>query len=279
MNQPELVIGLVTPIGTNTSELASRVATALSMYNYIPIVIKLTDLLPGTIRGITPIGEGEDQRVRRLIQAGDEFCRIHTGEDPEGDPAALARLAIKEIRQKRTGLFRQNGDNRPVQQLTDGYPRAAYILHSLKRPAEIMLLRQIYDSQFVLIGSQSTLKHREENLLSRPMAATTPEERQETVAELIQLDADEDDAIGQKVNDAYPLADFFLRDNQAERPIDLLFGQPLAPDIGEYAMYVARASRARSLSASRKVGATIVAEGAVIATGYNDVPEGLAART
>jgi deoxycytidylate deaminase len=36
----------------------------------------------------------------------------------------------------------------------------------------------------------------------------------------------------------------------------------------------ARASRARSLAASRKVGASIVVEAAVVATGYNDVPYG-----
>lgn len=71
---PELVIGLVTPIGTNTGDLASTICGVLSDYNYVPIPIKLSGQLPSST---APLGEGEDDRVRRLIAAGDEFCRAH----------------------------------------------------------------------------------------------------------------------------------------------------------------------------------------------------------
>lgn len=107
----------------------------------------------------------------------------------------------------------------------------------------------------------------------RPIA-TSSQSKLKTVRDLIELDADERNPIGQKVNEAYPQADFFLRDNDASRAIKLLFGEPIAPEVGEYAMYSARASRARSLAASRKVGAAIVVNDALIATGYNDVPYG-----
>lgn len=269
----ELIVGLVTPIGTNTAELASTIAGALSDYEYTPIVIKLSAQLP--VEGGTPLGETEDRRVRRLIAAGDAFCRLHANDDqPTGDPAALARLAVRDIRRARIGLHRQDGDERPVDQLVEGRARTAYILHSLKRPAEVQLLREIYGEQFILIGSQTSVQQREANLLLRPMSASGDEEKLAVVRELMSLDADESDPVGQRVNEAYPLADFFLRNNKTDRAIRLLFGEPIAPEVGEYAMYVARASRARSLAASRKVGAAIVVDDAVIAAGYNDVPHG-----
>lgn len=108
----------------------------------------------------------------------------------------------------------------------------------------------------------------------RSITAPSRADKVKIVRELIELDADERDPIGQRVNEAYPQADFFLRDNDATRAIMLLFGEPIAPEVGEFAMYTARASRARSLAASRKVGAAIVVDDAVIATGYNDVPHG-----
>jgi deoxycytidylate deaminase len=265
------VIGLVTPVGTNTGELASTIAGALSDYNYTPIVIKLSDQLPAEL---PPLGEAEDHRIRRLIAAGDDFCRLHTSAGPDGDPAALARLAVREIRRARLALHRQDGDKRAVEELVEGRDRTAYILHSLKRPAEVQLLREIYREQFVLIGSQGSVQQREANLFQRPMSASGHEEKLAVIRDLMKLDADESDPAGQKVNETYPLADFFLRNNEADRAVRLLFGEPIAPEVGEYAMYVARASRARSLAASRKVGAALVVDDAVVATGYNDVPYG-----
>jgi deoxycytidylate deaminase len=125
-----------------------------------------------------------------------------------------------------------------------------------------------------LVGSQGTVQQREANLMLRSITAPSRADKVKIVRELIELDADERDPIGQRVNEAYPQADFFLRDNDATRAIKLLFGEPIAPEVGEFAMYTARASRARSLAASRKVGAAIVVDDAVIATGYYDVPHG-----
>jgi cytidine deaminase len=268
----EIVIGLVTPIGTETSELADRVRGELSKFAYTTVVIKISDLL-----GSSPlvVGEPEDVRVRRLISAGDDLCRRNITDDhPHGDPATLARLAVREIRLARLSLLRAAGETEDADKLTKEHPRTAYVLHSLKRTAEVELLREIYADQFVLIGSQGSRQQREENLLSRPIAASTDEERLSVVRDLIKLDANEEETCGQKMNDTYPLADFFLRDNEVERAVRLLFGEPIEPDIGEFAMYIARASRARSLAASRKVGAAVVVGGSVISTGFNEVPTG-----
>jgi deoxycytidylate deaminase len=264
----ELVIGLVTPVGTSTEYLAKTLQGALSDCGYVAIVIKLSDLLPNPA---APIGEPEDHRVKRLIAAGDDFC------ENNDDAAALARLAVRAIRTTRLQLLRQDLDGRPAKELINR-PRTAYILHSLKRPDEIEMLREVYGGQFLLVGCQGTPKLRMANLLKRNLSATSYEEKQEIVDDLMATDAREQGQYGQNVNGTYPRADFFLHSNdlakKINRMVGLLFGEPIGPTIGEYAMYVARASSARSLAASRKVGAAIVVEDAVVATGYNDVPFG-----
>lgn len=268
----ELVIGLVTPVGTNTTELATTLQRFLSGCDYTAVVIKLSDLLaPVGVGGPAQLGEFEDQRIQRLIAAGNEFCNLND------DPAALARLAVKEIRNTRIQLFRNGNDERPAEELVaSGRPRAAYILHSLKRPAEVEVLREVYAGQFILIGSQGAYEQRVSNLLKRNLSPASDAAKREVVEQLIRLDSSDDQPLGQNVNDTYPRADFFINndDGDVDRFVGLLFGEPCAPTIGEYAMRVARASAARSLAFSRKVGAAIVVDDSVVATGYNDVPHG-----
>jgi deoxycytidylate deaminase len=264
----ELIVGLVTPVGTQTEYLAKAVQGSLTDCGYIAVVIKLSDLLPASS---APVGENEDHRIKRLIAAGNHFC------EENGDAAAIARLAVREIRRTRLQLLRQDGDKRPALEIHNR-PRTAYILHSLKRADEVELLREIYGGQFLLVGCQGTRKQRRANLLRRNLSATSSEEKEAIVDELMAIDSKDQDPFGQNVNGTYPQADFFLQSNDLNKNVDrlvgLLFGEPIAPTIGEYAMYVARASGARSLAASRKVGAAIVVDDAVVATGYNDVPHG-----
>lgn len=265
---PELVIGLVSPVGMNTTDLASKVQGILADCDYTAVIIRLSALLPA---GPAPAGESEDQRIHRLIQAGNTF------RENNNDPAAIARLAVTEIRGQRIALLRGDGDTRPADEITAGRPRTAYILQSLKRREEVQLLREVYGNQFLLIGSQASLTERTQNLLQRNLSASNDVGKHRIVEELINIDADDRKPLGQNVIDTYPQADFFIRNNDRDeinRIIGLLFSEPMEPTIGEYAMYVARASRARSLAASRKVGAAIVINDAVVATGYNDVPHG-----
>ncbi|ANE83397.1 hypothetical protein A7U43_28155 (plasmid) [Mycobacterium adipatum] len=266
---PELVIGLVSPVGMDTSDLAGKVQGILADCDYTAVNIKLSGLLPTEP---APAGESEDQRIRRLIRAGNQFCR-----DNNEDPASIARLAVAAVRAQRIALYRSDGDTRPAAEILPGRPRTAYILQSLKRREEVQLLREVYGNQFVLVGSQSSVAERTENLMQRNLSASDPAGKRQIVEELIGVDADDREPFGQNVIDTYPQADFFVRNNdrgEINRIVGLLFGEPVEPTIGEYAMYVARASRARSLAASRKVGAAIVVGDAVVATGYNDVPYG-----
>lgn len=269
----ELVIGLVTPIGTNTGDLANSVRGALADWGYTSVLIKLSGLLDD-VAG--PPGETENGRVGRLIRAGNEFCRDHASDQhPEGDPAAMAKLAIVEIRRARTELHRLAGDRRTRagRLAATPRPRTAYVLHSLKRKAEVEFLRELYGPQFLLLGAQLTVAHRRANLEKR--ALSEPGRSKAEIAQsLIDLDSSEDDPVGQRVNDTYPLADFFLSEADLGRFVGILFGAPEPPTAAEYAMYLARAASARSLSASRKVGAALVVDDTVVTTGFNDVPAG-----
>lgn len=193
---PELIIGLVAPLGTSTTELATEVKGALAAYGYKPVVIKMSDLLPGS----GPLGEAEDDRIRRLIAAGNAFCRAN-----DDDPAAVARLVINRIRASRIDLLRQTGDTRPTEELVvDGRPRTAYIIQSLKRLDEVQLLREVYGGQFILLGSQGTLEQRTASLMRLSLSSLPESDRHDLVKLLIQIDAKDDDPVGQNVNATYP---------------------------------------------------------------------------
>jgi deoxycytidylate deaminase len=267
-NDPELIIGLVAPLGTSTTDLTKEIRGSLSRFGYKAVPIKLSELLPTAAPA--PTGEAEDQRIRRLIDAGNQFCKVNE------DAAAVARLAVSAIRARRIELIRADGDHRPIDEIA-GRPRTAYVVQSLKRREEVQLLREVYGSQFILIGSQGSVAERTQSLLQLNLSSADDAEKDDIVKKLIDIDADEREQLGQNVNRTYPQADFFVRNNDRvdiNRVFDLLFHKPEAPTIGEYAMYVALASSARSLAASRKVGAAIVIDEAVVATGYNDVPHG-----
>jgi deoxycytidylate deaminase len=267
-NDPELIIGLVAPLGTSTTDLTKEIQGSLSRFGYKAVPIKLSELLPTAAP--PPTGEAEDMRIRRLIEAGNEFCKVNE------DAAAVARLAVNAIRARRIELVRADDDHRPIVEIADR-PRTAYVVQSLKRREEVQLLREVYGSQFILIGSQGSVAERTESLLQLNLSSADDAEKRDIVKKLIDIDADEREQLGQNVNRTYPQADFFVRRNERadiDRVLDLLFQKPEPPTIGEYAMYVALASSARSLAASRKVGAAIVVDDAVVATGYNDVPYG-----
>jgi len=174
------------------------------------------------------LGEREDQRIKRLIEAGDDFCARNSSEThPEGDPAAIARRAVRAVRAARLGLYRQDGDTEEAAVLLKrGRPRTAYILRTLKRPAEVQLLRQVFKDQFILIGSQTTTDQRRKLLMGRPMSKNGQAEKLFLVEELIRLDAKEGHPLGQRVNETYPSSDFFVgqEDDQPARAIQLLFG-------------------------------------------------------
>lgn len=266
---PELVIGVVTPVGTKTADFVDHIRGRLAEWNYQSSVIRLSDHL-----GSEPPDdhEREDERIHRLINAGDNWCK----EDrPKHGKQGLAPLAIQLIHDRRTELQGRAGlalESRP-----QPLKRHAYIIHSLKRPEEVCLLRHVYGSAFLLFATQSSPKERDDTLISRLSTHITAgsDELLQLAHKMVERDADEGITYGQNVRETYALADVFVpEDRDPNRGISLLFRDPTrSPTIGEYAMYVAEATAARSLTVSRKVGAAIVRHGAIVAAGMNETPE------
>ena len=126
----ELVIGLVGAIGTNLPLVATRTGSLLTdAFDYTISPIGMSDLLeivdwPDN-RDLSPAKW--DLRTQARMDAGRDLCQGWQDHD------ALAQLAMLRISQIRD---EHNGDE-------SGKPlkRHAYILRSLKRPAEVARLR------------------------------------------------------------------------------------------------------------------------------------------
>jgi deoxycytidylate deaminase len=265
---PELVIGLVTPVGTNTTGLGERLQVALAKWNYGSLIVKLTSHFAPPHPN-----EREDERIRRLVKAANDYCRDRGVKD------AMASHAIVEIGQMRIAIHRASGIGPDVpdsELVTRPIARQAYIVHSLKRPDEVELLRATYGPQFILLASQPTRDERMRNILSRNLSVQADEDRRACAESLMHLDANEEnDDFGQRVNKTFPRADYFVAaDASLSRFVDLLFGAPIEPTIAELSMYLAHATSLSSLSTSRRVGATLVRGESIVSVGCNEVPRG-----
>jgi cytidine deaminase len=100
--------------------------------------------------------------------------------------------------------------------------------------------------------------------------------------ELIEIDEQEQNRLGQSVRDSFPHGDFFVDASSRERMqaslaryVRLLFGHPFeTPTRDEFAMFHAYAAALRSADLGRQVGVAITnGDGSILAVGCNDVPK------
>ena len=206
------------------------------------------------------------------------------------DNAAVAKDLIVQVRSSRAEMLgiEDIGDG-PIE--PDGMPRA-YILDSIRHPAEVALLRHIYQDAFILIGVVC-----EENVRVDRICRHYKDAGEERAREFMRRDAKAKETFGQRTSDAFHLADFFV-DNTTSRTIVDDTGQNerdnekwevaeklsrlvriichdgvVRPEIPETAMHHAHGARMRSACLSRQVGAAIVDwQGNILATGTNEVP-------
>ncbi len=201
------------------------------------------------------------------------------------DNAAVAKgliLNVRQLRAQKRGL-----DDPGVRVVPDG-KRRAYILDSIRHPAEVDLLRHICQDAFILIG----VVCEEQRRLSRVMKKY--EDAGEVKAKrFMKRDERAAEKHGQRVSDAFHLSDFFV-DNTIERfeaggaesgawDINaklrrlvkiITHSEIIRPEISETAMRHAHSAAMQSACLSRQVGAALVdANGNVVATGTNEVPQ------
>ncbi len=251
----ELIIGLVGTIGTDLPEVSKLIGDRLKIFGYETCTIKVsTDV-------IASIGSPADttHQYDRISSFMEEGNRLR---GKSKDNAILALGAAVQINKLRS-------ESAPMR-------RRAFIINSLKSPAEVERLRKIYSDGFFLVGVHADLTRRHEYLV-KDLSMT-----EEQASRLIERDADERDEHGQHTRNTYHLSDFFIDYNgnsdslkkQTWRILDLLFGRPyITPTFDEYAMFMAFSASLRSADLSRQVGAVLTKHRCIIATGANDVPK------
>ncbi len=268
-NKPELVIGLVGASGTDLREAAKVVGSALSPYGYQAVPVRLSSLMKEVEGGeylakIKP----EEERIWSHMDAGD-LIRKQSGRDD-----AVAALGVGYIADYRRDKF--------------GGPAlgTAFILDSLKHPAEVASMRRIYRDRFTLISVHSPTEERLEALAKRiakshgvPQKAA--EFRDDAKRIMTRDEHDDDHTFGQNVREAFTQGDVYVPNKPlpelksgVERYLRLFFGDPfLTPTRNEYAMFQTHAAALRSADLSRQVGAAICASGGeIVAVGCNEVP-------
>lgn len=248
INEGELVIGIVSAVGTEYKRVIEPLADRLKGFGYSVQEIRVSACLPSFS------GTDEYERIKHYMQAGDAL-REHSENN-----AILASGVAKNISSSRD----------------DSSPKRAFIVNSLKHPREVEFLRKIYGDGFYLIGIHADEKRRHQHLIDDKGMTQTQSN------ELIRIDEDESFDHGQKTRDTYHLADFFLSlgsnndqvKNRLQRFLELIFSHPYKnPTFDEFAMFMAFNSSVRSGDLSRQVGAIISREKQIIATGANDVPK------
>ncbi|HYW09966.1 MAG TPA: anti-phage dCTP deaminase [Longimicrobium sp.] len=262
--QPELVFGLVAPIGTPIEGFVGTLGRALQQRGYTTCVHKLSKFLDETtFPNSEYIGTEKFRRYMRLMDQGDLLREKTATAD------ILALYAVSELLSERPleGPKHKNG--------------TAQILRQLKHPEEVYRLRSIYGDAFILLGLYCPRPIRVLHLSNEGMST-------DEIDQLIRRDEEEFSDWGQKLVDTFHLADVFLEvrgaagdrvgqptlDNELTRFLDLLFGRGIVtPTKDEHAMFIAYAAALRSSSLARQVGASILsAEGELLSTGTNEVP-------
>ena len=271
---PELIVGLVGAAGTDLKRVGELFDREFARVDYKTDLVRLSDLLLDCdkYQHLREVQSGpQDQRIRSLMDAGDDLRRTSV----RGDAVAL--LAIGKIRQ-----IRQDKGGGEGQSL----PRHAFLLHSLKHPAELQTLREVYGDAFVAVSVYTPRAQRIKALserISRSRSDYMPETYKETATGLI----DEDEKgkggdLAQNVRDTFPDADLFIDagkpDNlpqQVTRLVEILFRHPYrTPTADECGLFYAKAAALRSADLARQVGAVITtSEGEIIAAGCNEVPK------
>lgn len=277
---PELVIGLVAPVGVDFETFSARVEDALKIVGYESKFIHLTEYMETVAQNLnlTEIMPDEssneehlDAKIRRLMSAGNQFRRLTKDQSAFG---ALAVSTIYSIRKR----DKEEGE--------ETLSKTAYIVRQLKRPEEISLLREVYGRHFIQISAYCDRDQRVENLAHKISESSQGLRRADQCrpdAEALVLSDEEEAAehYGQRLRDAFALADVIIdltnpkkSDGNIERFAKAFFGNNgITPTRQEYGMFAARSASLRSSDLSRQVGASIaLASGEIIATGCNEVP-------
>lgn len=271
INNPELIIGLVGPIGVDLDLVYEQLSIELKIVGYNSHLVKITDILADPPFSIRIDNSSYTQRYLSLISEADRICHEYGSSD------FLVRLAMANIRELRKSI-------------TGSYSEPAlgnaYIIRQLKREAEVELLKKVYGKKFLLVSVFLNEKERKNSLIKRissyTSSATNDDSNNIEASSLMSRDAQEENQLhGQEVSLIFHKGDVFVDganrtaiERTISRFVKAFFGHNgISPNRNEYGLYTATAAALRSIDLSRQVGAAIFSQnGEIISLGCNEVP-------
>lgn len=279
LDGPELVFGLVGAVGCDLATVASLLSEALNRAKYTARVVRVSSLLHqlDRYRALRTLQRGSEyERIKRHMEAGTELRSVAG----RGDITAwLAIAAVRELR----GVHHEGGSANNEGRVP--LCRTAFIIQSIKHPAEVKTLRDVYGRAFFLVSAYAPRDMRVDalaRLIAQSEGESDASRCRHQAEQLIQIDEQEDQDLGQSVRDSFPLGDVFI-DTRSRRTvadgidrfIDGIFGDPfITPTRDEFGMYHAFAASLRSADLGRQVGASIAStRGEILCVGCNDVPK------
>lgn len=270
----ELVIAFCGPVGSGIKDVVDKVKSELeTTYKYDVIKIKVSDLIKKYITKVDPAFDIKTLResAQRYIKLQDAGNKLRE----KLDNVILGQFTIEAISLDREKRTIEKKDSSTSAEDDKSSHRVAYLIDSLKHPAEVDLLRAVYRNIFYLFGIFCPDEKRRKNLINEDMKASD--------AQLImERDEKQDEEFGQHLVDTLQYADFFINNDhpniesiKVDRFLDLMLDTKiLSPTLDEFAMYIAQSAALRSGCLSRQIGAAIInKEGEIISVGYNDVPK------
>lgn len=270
---PELFFGFCAPVGVNIPKAMELLEPILRNFGYVCQRSKITTLMKQvSLNGLKVLDNPVEFRYDTRIKYANKLREIYER------PDILASIFCAAVAKERRKKGKKRGQ----------YVKSmAYLIDQIKRPEEINTFRQIYGKLFVCVSIYSD-KDRRIKFLSESIAeshndARANHEHEARAKTLIARDEDEEAVPnGQRLRDAFPLADVFINIDDLEdcervltRFISGLFGSnKISPTQDEVGQYFAKSASLRSLDLSRQVGAAIFGNrGEVITVGYNEVPK------
>lgn len=280
----EIFFAVVGPAGAGGTRVMTALGRAVRAAGFQPISIKasacIRDWATANGKPSPSLEHKSLAAVESMQDLGDDMRKV--------DKAGVAREIIKSVAEARAAAM--DVPFTPGDAVQPDGAKRAYLIDSIRHPAEINLLRRTYGDAFALIGVVCQEEERRKRVLNKYF--TRPQvhlpETSEQVEAFIRRDADDSGrSHGQHVSDAFHQADFFvdntrtdetdekrLLDDALPRLVNIItHGEVVRPRIEETAMHHAHSARVRSACLSRQVGAALIdAEGTVVATGVNEVP-------
>lgn len=272
ITNPELVFGIVGPIGTDLEAIISALGVALQEVQYKHTLIHLTAHMEAAKIRTKINTSSYFDRYMSLIRYANEYRRV------ANDPAALAGLSLIRIMKARLEISSS---------IAEPALGTAYIVRQFKRPEEIDLMRRVYGRKFIQVSVFGSEADRRSVLVAKirqfDSAPKSDAECERQAIQLIDVDNNQiDDENGQRVSDAFYLGDVFVDGIDAKKAeetirrfIKALFGDNrISPNKDEYGLYTASAAALRSVDLSRQVGAAIFSkDGEIVTLGCNEVPK------